>query len=152
MAKHNVRFLVPYEGRIKYHEGLILRSTIALRVIYGNAVNVTVATNSPHFIDALHGPFSQFFPVMVIKKPELRRFNLKSYTIIVGSEEHPMLKMKECQGMDYFVVPGIDTKEDLDFESEVFGRTFNYPNLREIESLVPEELRKQKRKPQVAPV
>lgn len=143
-----IKILVPYEGRIKYHEGLVVRAAISLKVMYRDSVNLIVISSKPDFVNALHQTVAHILPVMVVSEPEVSRYNLKGYTMPVVSREHPMVQAMETKGVNIHEVEPWK-EESLSFNSVVFGSTFSYPNLEGLSELIPRNLRNLAPKPHV---
>lgn len=128
---------IPYEGRVQYHEGILVRAAIAMKLYFPTEVSVSIITSKTYFVDAVHGMYIGFIPVSVMPNDDMVRLP-PGATIVTTSEDHPYLRKKDFR-INRFIVPMI-LSQKLPFKSKVFGDTFDYPDLSKMLEILPPDV------------
>lgn len=128
---------VPYEGRAQYHEGLLVRAAIAMKLYFPTEVSVSVITSKSYFVDAVHGMYIGFIPISVMPNDDMTRLPAGA-TVVTTSEDHPYFKNKDFR-VNRFIVPMVFS-EKMTFRSKVFGATFDYPDLPKMMEILPPDV------------
>jgi len=139
--RESVKIAVPYEARASYHEGLIVRAAIGLKVMYREKVLLTIISSIPEFIDALHAIVAHIYPLLIVPPDKMDKYNLRGHRLLVYGRDHPSLKELAKYNMRPVII-GNHLEEELSFDSLVYRNKFTYPDLASIETkLIPKNIR-----------
>lgn len=124
-----VKFVIPFENRIRYHEGAILRSAIALKALYGGNCSVMVVTTQEEYVGILQGHFNMAAPVMTVTYETAKRLVTRDFTAVFANELHPDYRQYKELDCGILVLPRL-LNVPLDNSSMIFGSSFTMPDVR----------------------
>ena len=134
-----INIIVPFENRIKYHEGFILRTLLGLKIAYGASLNLVVLTGKSSYVDVLYNNRFRRIRSLAItttSKPKIRRYKSSNYIVILSSEDHPDYSYFKRLGIEPKILRSL-YQEELE-DSLIYGK-FSFPDLSEIEELIDAE-------------
>lgn len=124
-----VKMAIPFDNRIRYHEGVVLRAAIALKALYGPVCTVMVITTQDHYVGTLQGHFNAQAPIVCVTPENAKGLLNAGFTAVFASELHPEYRKFQEMGCGLLVLPKLFNLE-LDSSSVVFGNSFSIPDTR----------------------
>lgn len=124
-----IKFVIPFENRIRYHEGVILRAAIALKSLYGSNCAVMVVTGQEDYISVLQGHFNAQAPIVITPPESAKKYVTKDFTAVFATELHPEYSLYKELDCGLMILPSTMPLK-LEHSSVAFGRTFAMPDVR----------------------
>jgi len=135
------KLITTFSNNLKHHEGLILRSMIALKLMFKHHINIIVVSDMFNYIETLCSPFGVQSIVSIVPLENMKLINVNDYTaILYESNIDAIKKMTEVGVSNVKKIQPIKSIS-LDFNSHIFDKTFTYPDLKSILEVIPKNVK-----------
>ena len=121
--------IVPFENRLRFQEDIILRNCLAMKLLYPHEINLIILSSIPDYIVSI-APIKE---ILVIEESKIQNIKIPYCSLIVNSNEHPSIYLKEKINMQVYIVPKLYT-EKLSFNSKVYGNEYSLLDFKKLES------------------
>lgn len=134
------KILTFFYSDLSKHEAIITRAAISLKLKFGNNVQIAVVTDHESYVTTLCAPFDSNSLVSIIRPDVMQAYNLKNYTAVFASRSSKGFELAKSLGCSMLVLPGY-MESKLDNDSMFFGRKFAFPDVRQMQQLLPAAIR-----------
>ena len=131
-----INIIVPFENRIKYHEGFILRTLLGLKIVYGANLNLFVLTDKSDYVNVIYNNrFRRLrsLATIMVNKSNIKRYRTLNHIVILSSEDHPDYSYFKRLGIKPKILRSLYEEE---LEDSLIYDKFSFPDLSEIEELI----------------
>lgn len=135
------KLLTTFNNNMKHHEGLILRSLIALKLMYRHHINIVVLSDLNSYIETLCSPFNLQSILSILSPNDVKHINVNEYTAIAYENNTKSIEIIKSIGVTKIKKIQPIKRIKLEFKSHIYDSEFTYPDLKSILEVIPKNVK-----------